>query len=61
MSEQFETRHAVRMRKLLTYYSENGRPLRSLTKIMGRKPATLKKWASRYNIRFNDFKPKEKI
>lgn len=56
-----ETKHAARMRKLLTYYAEAGRPLRSLTKLMGRKPATLKKWAARYQIRFNDFKPRERL
>lgn len=56
-----ETKHAVRMRKLLTLYSGQGRPISSLTKLMGRKTATLKKWAAKFNIPFRDHKRKEKF
>lgn len=61
MNEKSETKHAVEMRKLLRHYADAGQSISSLTKPMGRKVKTLKKWASRYQIRFNDFKPREKI
>lgn len=61
MSDKSETKHAVRMRKLLTVYSEQGRTISSLTKLMGRKTATLKKWAAKYSIPFRDHKRKERL
>lgn len=61
MTDKSETKHAVRMRKLLTLHSEQGRPISSLTKLMGRKTATLKFWARRYSIPFRDHKRKEKL
>lgn len=56
MTDKSETKHAVRMRKLLTLYSGQGRTISSLTKLMGRKAKTLKDWARRYNIPFRDYR-----
>lgn len=56
------TSHATTTRALLTMLRDQGLTLEQCAgpKIMGRKIATLKRWARRFDIAFPDYQPKPK-